>query len=182
MAYGATHVDDASWRDDGQLHLVQLTFGQTVVAYAASTRAVEGDGLRRHHAAGSPEPLRAASSFGGRPRRGRSANQSIVGSLRIHLRTTSIGMTEPPHVSQRSWCQSCTTTAGIAGRSRLPEQLGQTADSSTPTSRAHSKQPSSTQKRMVRRDDGSRWPAAPFCDVEFVALGVDARDGSSGVM
>ena len=89
-------------------------------------------------------------------------------------------MTEPPHVSQRSWCQSGTTTAGIAGRKRLPTQLGQAEDSSTPTSRAHNKQPSSTLKRMVRRGDGRRWPAA-ISAVAFVALGADARESSSGV-
>jgi len=150
------------------VHLAYVAVGQTLIAHTATARAVDDDGVPRHQAAGSPEPLCAASRFGGRPRRGRSANQSIGGSLRIHLRATSIGMNEPPHVSQRSWCQSGTTTAGLAGRKRLPTQLGHAEDSSTPTSRAHNKQPSSTLKRMVRRGDASRWGAVAISDVEFV--------------
>ena len=118
------------------MHLAYVAVGQTLVAHAASPPAVDDDGVRHHQAAGSPQPFCAANRFGGRPRRGRSANQSIGGSLRIHRRATSIEMTEPPHVSQRSWCQSGTTTTGIAGRKSLPAQLGQAEDSSTPR-RAH---------------------------------------------
>lgn len=170
-------------RDDVQTYVLHVSLRQSARAHCARAGVIyDSGGVRRHQAAGSPERRGAASRFGGRPRRGRSADQSIGGSLRIHVRVTSTGMTDPPHVSQWSWCQSRRTTGGSAGRKSVPVQLGQTGDSSTPRSRAHSRQPSSTSNRMLRRLDAfNRGRLVGSSGMPFGSFGADGRGSCSGV-
>jgi hypothetical protein len=103
--------------------------------------------------AAEPAARWATSRVGGRPRRGRSACQSMGTSIQMRWLVTSVATTRPPQVTHCRRPAASSRTAGWPGAGcNLTDPVGgQVAASSTPWSRPHSRHVSSARTRTTDR-------------------------------